>query len=625
MCGICGILEFGNSAIDRQILNNMTQSLRHRGPDDWGVYVSEQAGLGHTRLSIIDLSPTGRQPMSTEDGDSVVVVYNGEIYNFREIRRTLEAKAVQFRGHSDTEVVLQAYLQWGTKAFAMFEGMFALALWDTSKQQLYLARDRFGVKPLYYYCDRSGLVFGSEIKALLASGRIARQINWQALHEYLHYGTGLGANTLFEGIQKLPPGHFLTLDRQGLSKGQFASILDVEPVQDDFETATLKVRSLLEQAVEKHLVSDVPVGVFLSGGIDSSAITAFASKHYSGAIHTFSAGFDFDKGVNELPNARLVAEHCGTEHHELHIAGGDMPSVIEQLVRCHDAPFGDPANIPLYLLSRELGESYKVILQGDGGDEIFAGYPRYSRLNYERWLRFLASLALWTRALLPRQTVLYRSAKTLYALSQADPSLRMALLMSQEFIDYPPVQVLSSQVRAYLSSTDPFRRYRELYERLVHLDAVQRMLYTDSTIILPDTYFEKVDKATMAHGTEVRVPMVDNQLAAYAMGLPASYKVRGNQKKYVLRRALRGIVPATILDGPKQGFGVPIHYWLRTSLADYMREVLLDDSTLGSGLFDRTALVGCIAEHVSGRRNNGLLLYKLLNLALWHNFYLKSA
>lgn len=620
MCGICGIVDFESNPA-AETVRGMTASLAHRGPDDHDVAMLGAAALGHARLSIIDLSSTGHQPMRTPDG-SVSIVFNGEVYNFPELKARLEAEGVHFRGTSDTEVVLHAYARWGTHALRLFNGMFAAAIWDAKTQTLLLARDRFGIKPLYYHRLSRGIVFGSEMKAVLASGRVEKRMCWDALHEYLYYGNPLRHRTLFEGIVELLPGHYLTVDAAGLRTQAYWRVEDVASVDDDLDSATEKVRTRLEDSVRRHLIADVPVGVFLSGGIDSSAITAFASRHYQGRLKTYSVGFDFEHGVNELPKARRIAEHFGTDHEELQIAGGNMPDVIERLVRAHDEPFADAANIPLYLLCDQLRGAIKVVLQGDGGDEIFAGYRRYNVLAHERFWRIVAIVAPMMSPLLPRRPGYYRGMRFFQAISQSDPAMRMALLMTQEFFSSPPTRVLTADAKARLLKTDPFAAYRAQYERFKHLDPVQRMLYVDSQILLPDQFLEKVDKSTMACSIEIRVPFLDTELTEYAMGLPSSYKVRNRKKKFILRRALRGVVPDEVLDGPKTGFGVPFEYWLKKPLAGYMRGVLLDSATLSRGLFDRAALEACINEHIEGRRNNGFLLYKLLNLALWQRFYL---
>ena len=621
MCGICGIVDYSGVLIEEDTLWQMTETLKHRGPDDSGVELFEYAGLGHRRLSIIDLTSGGHQPMLSEDGN-FVLVYNGELYNFQELRQRLEEDGAVFRSRSDTEVVLRAYIRWGTKSFSMFKGMFALAVWDKTAQRLHMARDRFGIKPLYYYPFKSGVVFGSEIKSLIPSKRVRLEVDWQGLHEFLYYQNALGSHTLFDRVTKLLPGHYLTVDRKTIHSSAYWSVFDTKPVSTSIEEATSAVRTKLEDAVKSHLASDVPVGIFLSGGVDSSAITAFAARHYGGKLKTFSAGFDFKGGVNELPKARQVAEHFATEHEELHIQGGKMPDIIERLVRSHDQPFSDAANIPLYLLCQQLEGSIKVVLQGDGGDEMFAGYRRYNVLSCEWFWRPFSRMAPYLAWVVPRGQTYYRWMRFFNAMRQSDRAMRMALLLTVERCNCSPARVFTGETRKTLYGFDPFARYREVYEKVKDFDPVQQMLYTDSVILLPDTFLEKVDKATMAHGIESRVPFLDADLAGYAMGLPSFYKVKRGHKKWILRQALRGIVPDTFLDARKCGFGVPRSYWLRGPLSDYMRSVLLDPHTLGWGVFDRKALEQCIDEHVHGLRDNGVLLYKLLNLALWHKFYL---
>lgn len=624
MCGIAGVIR-RDGAVDRAVLERMATTLRHRGPDDSGVFASGPVGLAHTRLSIIDLSAHGHQPMASEDGN-FAIAYNGEIYNHLALREDLEAKGHRFRGRSDTETALRAYMEWGESAFAMFDGMFAMAVWDARRGVLQLVRDAFGIKPLYVARTSSAFVFGSEIKAVLASGTTGAELHWAGLGEYLHFDAALGANTLFAGIDKVLPGQLLTVSQGEVRSSQFASLPAGESVADDFATAAGTVRERLAQAVQSHLMSDVPVGVFLSGGIDSSAIVAFASKQYGRRIGTYAVGFDgtdFTGRADETPAARQVAELFDTDHHELRISGKGLMDVVARLVRCHDEPFGDPAGIPLYMLCEQLRGSVKVVLQGDGGDEVFAGYPRYAYLAHIRLLRALSFSTRWLHPLarrLPGRREL-RSFRAVGAYQRHAPARCMAQMVSTESMNRPPGRILSAGARELLRGADPLRRYRELAASVSGSDPVKQMLTTDSSILLPDVYFAKVDRATMAHGIEVRVPMVDRRLAAYAFGLPSAYKVRGMQKKRVLRQALRGIVPDAILDRPKTGFGVPVNRWLRTSLLDDMKSVLLDAELQRTGLFDRVALERCIREHAERRRDNGTLLYKALSLALWWREY----
>ena len=606
--------------MDPAIVERMADSIRHRGPDDSGIAVIGPAGLGHRRLAIIDLSPTGHQPMSSPDG-RYTIIYNGELYNYQAIQARLlkEKPKLKFKGRSDTEVLLHAFIQWGESLFPMCNGMYALAIWDRDQQVLTIARDRFGIKPLYFNRLPGGIVFGSEIKSLLASGRVDRKLSWPALHEFMYFGTALGTRTLFEGIERLLPGHVLRLDKRGLSTKAFWWPERLPEVSDDLEMATLQIRERLEKAVNDHLISDVPVGVFLSGGIDSSAITAFASRHYADKkLKTYSVHFDFAP-IDERPKARLIAEKFGTDHEELFVRAGNMQEVIEHLVRCHDEPFADPADIPLYLLCKQLEGSVKVILQGDGGDEIFAGYRRYNILAHETFWRGTSKLARLGGVFIPGGPRRQRAMRFFNTMNIADPSLRLAMLMTVETLGQPPTRLMTADARARLERNDAFQRYRDVWRRFEGLDAVQRNLYIDSLILLPDTFLEKVDKSTMAHSIEVRVPFLDTNLTDYAMGLPSRMKVRNRQKKYILRRALRGILPDEILDGPKTGLGVPVAQWLRKPLADYARSVLLDSSN--DGLIDRNATQAALDEHIAGHGNHWFVLYKLLLLSLWRKLY----
>ena len=621
MCGLCGIVHF-DAPPAPETLWKMTRTLAHRGPDDEGVAITGPAGLGHTRLSVLDLSAAGSQPMASEDG-TVTLVYNGEIYNFLELRRELEEYGVRHSGTSDTEVLLRAYLHWGDEAFERLRGMFAVALWDARVATLHLVRDRFGIKPLFYAAIPGGIVFGSEIKALLASRLTGREMSWRAFCEFLYYGNSLGAGTFFEGIRKLEPGHHLTLTRAGATVREYWTPNAIAPIDDPPEVAARTVLEKLEAAVKTHLVSDVPVGVFLSGGIDSSAIASLAQRHHAGRLRTYTAGFDFDRGPDELPAARRFAERLGADHHELRLTGGDMPAVIEKLVAAHDAPFEDAANIPLALLCDALKGDVAVVLQGDGGDEMFAGYRPYAFLaGAARW-RHLARLGLALTGPLPEGRRRDRLRRILHYLAAPDRTLQMALMRFHESRERLPDRVFTRTTVERLRRYDPFEHYRRIGRRFDRLDALQATLYAECMILLPDKYLEKVDRATMAYGIESRVPFLDDDVAAYAMGLPSGLKVRRGKKKWVLRQALRGTVPDDILDGAKTGFGVPVSHWLRGPLNGYLRTTLRDTAAAWPGLFDPVALDRCIDEHVSGRRDNGRLLYKLLNFGLWRQRYLQ--
>jgi len=392
---------------------------------------------------------------------------------------------------------------------------------------------------------------------------------------------------------------------------------------DDFTTASKKIEHLLSKSVESQLVSDVPLGIFLSGGIDSSAITALASQHYSGRLDTYSAGFDFEKGINELPKARLVSRVFDTNHHELHIKGGELPHLIEELVSHHDKPFSDAANIPLYLLSKELNGDPKVILQGDGGDEFFGGYYRYARLQKLNLWRALSPIVKFSSTIFPGSKFLSRVNRNVSALSERDEALMMARLLSQEPANRDPLTLLTKEAQLATANYSPFFRYQELLKsnRNSWMGIVDKMMWLDTQIILPDLYFEKVDRATMANSIEVRVPMIDNELTSYVSSLPAHYKLRNGSGKYVLKKALEEVLPHEILYGPKTGFSVPFQYWLRTSLYDFAYSNIMSDNFLSHDIVGEDVLRELLQDHRNNRSDNGFLIYKLLNFALWLDRY----
>jgi asparagine synthase (glutamine-hydrolysing) len=600
----------------------MAGTVAHRGPDARGVFIGDGVALGHRRLSILDLSSAGAQPMHF---GATTVVHNGECYNFRDLRRELESAGRVFRGHSDTEVILQAYDAWGLEGLARLEGIFAFALWDAARRRLVLMRDRLGVKPLFYAWNNGRLAFGSEIKAILAGESLDRSIDDQSLAEYFWYGNSFEDRTMYRAVRALQPGERLVVE-DGLSRIEpwwriedwLASPV---PLADEHEAASA-VRVALDSAVARQLVSDVRVGIFLSGGVDSSSIAASAALASGRRLASYAVGFDYEHGINELPKARRVATLLGLDHHEMLVRGGALDEVITALVKSHDEPFADAANIPLYLLAQALGGALKVVLQGDGGDEMFAGYRRYAILRHAGlWRMWPRQLEKLLRAV-PGSTSA-RIARLGAAAGQGDAAMRMALLLTVETLHDPPDAVLAPAARARLAAhTDPFAAFRRCASRFREEDAVQQMLLTDITLQLPSQFLTKVDRATMAHGVEARVPLLDERVASLAVGLPARAKVRGAQKKIVLREAMRGRLPDDILDAPKTGFGVPYEAWLRGALHGFASAALLDLTFVNRFEMDRTRLESALQEHRSGRRDRGFLLWKLLQLALWSKEYL---
>jgi asparagine synthase (glutamine-hydrolysing) len=622
MCGICGL--YGHQSPDQldRTIRRMTQTIAHRGPDGEGTFVGEGVALGHRRLSIIDLTSTGDQPMTL---GTTTVVYNGEAYNFQQLRLQLESLGHVFRGHSDTEVLLHAYEAWGLAGLERLEGIFAFALWDSVRRRLVLMRDRLGIKPLFYAWQGGRLTFGSEIKAVLASGEIDREVDDQALMEFMWYGNAYEDRTIYRSVRALQPGCRLVIDDGDArleSWWRIESWLTGAQSNVNRYDASVAIRNAVDTAVARQLVSDVPVGLFLSGGVDSSTIAASAAIASGRRLTSFSVAFDYDQGVNELPKARRVAQSLGLDHHELQVRGDGLEEAITALVHVHDEPFADAANIPLYLLARELRGQIKVVLQGDGGDEMFAGYRRYSILRAAAFWR------MWPHALEPALHALFRGrgarlARLGAAAANADPALRMALLLTVETLRDPPTSMLTDAARRRLeAATDPFAAYRHCASRFVTVDPVQQMLLTDISLQLPSQFLTKVDRATMAHGIEARVPLLDEGVAGLAVGLPVSLKVRGRQKKIVLRDAVRNRLPTEILDGPKVGFGVPYEEWLRGSLHGFARAAILDGVFVERFGLDRARLETALGEHRSRRRDRGFLLWKLLQLSLWSRQYL---
>lgn len=617
MCGVIGQVSF--SGFDDGTRHGLEQGIRrlsHRGPDACGTYFDDKVVLGHVRLSILDLSSDAKQPMISENG-RFVISYNGEVYNFRELR--IDFGLGPLRTSSDTEVILELFAKVGPQCFRYLNGMFSVAIYDKWKRKLWLARDRLGIKPLYVATNETSIYFASEIKGILELNDGFRSVDRSSLGEWSYYGSTLGRNTLFENISRLLPGHVLTIDVDGCHCHD-ETYWEVGCKGAEFSgDVVVETKRLLEQAVNRQLISDVPVGVFLSGGIDSSAITAFASKHYSGRLSTFSAGFDYDKGINELPKARELAKRYGTDHHEIHVAGVNVADTVEKMVLHHDQPFSDAANIPLFLMSQEVGNKAKVILQGDGGDELFGGYRRYATLSRFNQMKIVAGIAKAVQILLPKNSAYYVRQRYIDALRSKPFPKVMALLLTVEDEGHSPLKIFQGSVRKF--SGNPFERYFECGARFSGRSPVDQMLLVDSMIILPDVFLEKVDRSTMASSLEVRVPFLDNDLVDFCQGLTAQKKIPGGKQKDLLKRSLKGIVPDDVLYGKKTGFGVPFSFWLKGALKDLFFDNLGDFIRRHPYVLDENYVLSLFEDHVSGRKDNGFILWKVMNLMIWSNRY----
>jgi asparagine synthase (glutamine-hydrolysing) len=620
LCGFTGIFSKDENGNLFTVVEMMTETLVRRGPDGTGTFVSARVALGHRRLSVLDLSELGAQPMKLESL-GVVITYNGEVYNCGELRTTLLDLGHCFNGRSDTEVILHVYVEWGLEGLRRLEGIFAFALWDPSRQRLVLMRDRLGVKPLYFGECQYGLAFGSEIKAVLAAGGVDTRLDDQAFSEYLWYGNVHGDRTFYQGVRALEPGHWLVIENNRRRIEPWWRIeewLDKPIEVNNFVDAVNLVRETLDKSVARQLAADVPVGIFLSGGVDSSSIAASAMQKCSKPLQSYAAGFDFDRGINELPKAARVARHLKLDHNELKVHSSDLESVLLALAKAHDEPFADAANIPLYLLCKQLQGQIKVVLQGDGGDELFGGYRRYVILRSARYWR------LWPKIFSPvahyAGSLSRRFLRVAHSVGQHDPAMRMALLLTTETMEDPPDSILSVDQRLHMSEkTDPFLSYRQSAERFRRFDPVQQMLLTDLTVQLPSQFLTKVDRATMAAGIEARVPLLDDQLVRLVVKWPSEWKVKGVEKKIVLRDSQRGRLPNDILDGPKIGFGVPYEEWLRTSLFDFARSRILDRHFLQEFGLQERKLDQMLESHRQGKMSYGFPLWKLLQLSIWNS------
>ena len=624
MCGIVGII--GHSEFDSiesyEILRKSLSEIQHRGPDAEGSLQFENVLFGHVRLSIIDLSQAGNQPMLSK-GEDIAVSYNGEIYNYKEIRKNLDTPDSDFISETDTEVLIEFFREKGVESFKELNGMFAFSILDKKKRRVYLARDRFGIKPLYYSIHKNSFIFGSEIKALKKFTEV-RNINENALPEWSYYGNTLQSETLFEGIKQVKPGHYLEVDIDTLDIKEFCYWSPKNINKSKFKQVgglseiISHTRSLLENAVKSQLVGDVPVGIFLSGGIDSSTVTAFASRHYPRKIDTFSVGFDFENGEGELPKAREVSELFNTNHHEIRVSGYDIADTVQKMVEHHDAPFSDAANIPLFLLGQQMKGRAKVVLQGDGGDEIFGGYQRYSTLAYRKlWKNTINFLSYFHGFTYPKDKTYYTRQRYINALKNKDEAKLMALLLTVEDESQPPLNIFSQNLRERIKHIDPFLQYRLANELFINENLVQRMLLTDTQLILPNIFLEKVDRSTMAASIEVRVPFLDNELSEFVLSLPSDLKIKRGQKKWLLKKTMEGLLPHNILYSKKQGFGVPFGLWLKGPLSELFNDKVLELQRKNIDILDWGYIEKIKNQNTEGHRDHSFTLWKVLNLMIW--------
>ena len=634
MCGIAGgMWPYGSRALTRDELGRMTDSIAHRGPDDQGHLIVESkpnqtitnkqpthgVALGFRRLSIIDLA-TGHQPLSNEDG-TIQIVFNGEIYNYPQLRNRLEGAGHTFRTHTDTETIVHLYEDLGLECFEHLNGMFALAIWDGPKDRLVLARDRMGKKPLYYTLQNGRLIFASELKSLMTLPETSREIDPGSIDLYLTYQYIPHPHSIFKGIHKLPPGHFAVFENGELTVQKYWSIDWSKEIQIDQPTASSQLRTMLTDAIRIRLRSDVPLGAFLSGGIDSSLVVAIAQKQLDAPIRTFSIGFseaDFD----ETHYAKMVADHVGTKHERFEVTP-DAMNILDRLVEHYDEPFSDSSAVPTWYLCEMTRRHVTVALSGDGGDELFGGYERYRALKLsgqlQSWLPISWLNQSWIINRLPdsnaRRSILRRVRRFTEALGQ--PPIERYMNWIQIFGEASRLDLYQESFIEQLPDRNPVSFLSDAWRNAGKRDLLSCASTADLQTYMPCDLMTKVDMASMAHSLEARQPMLDYRLVEWAASLPSNLKLRGKKGKRLLMDTYYDLLPKAIWHRPKMGFGVPIAKWFRTSLRDRTYDALLGSDAKCHQYFRREAIAGLVDDHMTGRSNQSYRLWNLLFLELW--------
>ncbi|MCL4297294.1 MAG: asparagine synthase (glutamine-hydrolyzing) [Anaerolineae bacterium] len=631
MCGICGIVNLKTSQpVNQSTLQKMNQAMKHRGPDEQGFYHCGPVGLGSRRLSIIDLAG-GRQPIANED-ESMWIVFNGEIYNYRELRIFLQKKGHTFRTQTDTEVILHLYEEFGLECVQHLNGIFAFAIWDTPRQELTLARDRMGIKPLYYTETNNGFIFGSELKVVMAHPEVKREIDLISLNEYLSFEYVPTPRTIIRHIYRLEPGCVLRYSAQGVHHQPYWNISLARsesrpPV--DWRDYAIGLYETLKTSVKQELVSDVPVGVLLSGGLDSSSIAAFMAELYPGTVDSFSVGFE-ETSFDESRYARQIAQHVGTRHNELILTSQMVAEMVPTITDFLDEPFGDSSLIPTYFLSLFARGHVKVVLGGDGGDELFAGYPTLTAHRlieyYERivpW-QVRASIAPKTLNLLP---VSFNNISFDFKVRRFLAGRRVPLQVRHHrwlgsFLDEEKALLLQDWLKPVLRDT-----YSQAYTHARECDArlpLNQLLYNDIKMYLEGDILYKVDRASMAASLEVRVPFLNREMVHFATDLPLELKLRRLTTKYLLKKSMSQKLPREIINRPKKGFNMPVARWLTTELRDVVLEMLSEERINRQGFFNYAYVRELLDQHLSYRQDNRKVLWTLFIFQLWYNRYIES-
>lgn len=620
MCGICGF-----NWDDQRLVRDMADIMDHRGPDQKGNFVDEGVSLGHSRLSIIDLSEKGKQPMKNEDG-SLQIVFNGEIYNFKELRDILEKQGHRFFSNTDTEVIIHAYEQWGVECVKRLRGMFAFAIWDSRNKQFFLARDRVGIKPLYYYFNSGKFMFASEIKAILLNPEVKRQVDYKSLYYFMGYEYVPTPFTLFKSIKKLPPAHTLIFKNNEIKFNKYWD-LNFSKENDNESVLTDQIYNLLKESVRLRLISDVPLGAFLSGGIDSSAIVGLMSQMTDEPVKTFTIGYE-DESYSELPYARQVADYFGTDHKEIIVDPGSIEH-FENAVWYLDEPMTDLSLIPAYLFCREAKKDVTVCLSGEGGDEVFLGYDRFVASKMDSYYRIIPEIF--------RKNLV----SNIVGMLPPQQQKKGAINVVKRFIDGSDLPIDGWHMRwQYFSNKNdekklykgplgqmtnninPFGYLNDYYMSCNLKDRVAREQYMEMKSFLVDNVLVKVDRMSMANALEVRVPYLDHRFLEFCATIPGSLKLKGLTTKYIFKKSMLKLLPKNIVYRKKQGFSFPIKNWLRTELKEYMGDLLFNSDIIKEN-FDSTQLNKLVEQHLKGTQNHSHRLWALMNLEMWHRTFIQ--
>ncbi|MFH1776950.1 MAG: asparagine synthase (glutamine-hydrolyzing) [Candidatus Omnitrophota bacterium] len=628
MCGICGIVNFDGRPVDKIMLQRMTNTLIHRGPDEEGYFYDQSnrisCGLGHRRLSIIDLN-TGRQPIHNED-QTIWIVFNGEIYNFQELKINLLKQGHRFYTKTDTEVIIHLYEEYGTKLLKFLRGMFAFAIWDKKQPRLFLARDRLGKKPLNYYLDDKRIIFASEIKAISAADNVERRVDVEAMHYYLTYQYVPAPYTMFEGIKKILPAHYLLWDKNNLTIQRYWQVDFTHKQRSNKDRIGEELLNNLKEATKLRLISDVPLGVFLSGGMDSSAVVALMASLGVSEIKTFSIGFE-EKEYDELRFARIVAERFNCEHHEFRVE----PKIIEilpKLIWHYNEPFGDYSCIPTYCVAKMARDFVKVVLTGDGGDESFAGYLRYAIFKWTKFLDYLPQSLL-------------KIISSLGNILGPSPEMRTNIWQIKRFLKFmtergvrqygnwmcgfetkEKAMLYHPDILADIETVDPLALIEDVYARSKANNPLAKIIATDLVTYLPNDLLVKMDIATMANSIEARSPFLDYQVVEFAATISGNEKLKGISGKLILKKIFKGILPDEIITRGKRGFGVPIGKWFRGNLKKYLLEVMNSSLLVKDNFLNQKFIDAIINKHLDGENDYGYKLWLLLNLELWYNQFI---